>query len=392
MTDLLNRLQQALTARYAVERELGRGGMAVVFLAEDLKHHRRVAIKVLKPELSQSLGTDRFLREIEVAAQLTHPHILPVFDSGAADGLLYYVTPYVEGESLRGRLQREGQLPLEPALRLTSQVAHALEYAHSQGIVHRDIKPENILLESGEAVVADYGLALAISAAGGERLTESGLALGTPAYMSPEQAAGDPHLDGRSDLYSLGCVLYEMLAGEPPFTGPTAQAIIAKRFGGPAPRIRVVREGVPPAVERAIDRALARTPADRFTSAVEFAKALSQPGTATPRPPRVAVRLWVAGIGLAALAATAIVLFRSRTDLPIDPNLLAVAPFDVLDPSLQVWREGLVDILSRNLDGAGPLRSVAQSVGLKRWRGRADRVSAEGFGHRTGAGLVVFGA
>jgi len=370
--------------------------MAVVFLAEDLKHHRRVAIKVLKPELSQSLGTDRFLREIEIAAQLTHPHILPVFDSGAADGLLYYVTPYVEGESLRARLQREGQLPLEPALRLTCQVAHALEYAHGRGIVHRDIKPENILLESGDAVVADYGLALALSVAGGERLTESGLALGTPAYMSPEQAAGDRHVDGRADLYSLGCVLYEMLAGEPPFTGPTAQAIIAKRFGGPAPRIRVVREGVPPAVERAIDRALAKAPADRFTSAGEFAKALSEPDAAPPRRSFAGVRRWGAAIGLAVglavLAAAGILLSRTRPASPTDPNLLAIAPFDVFDPSLQIWHEGLVDILSRNLDGAGPLRTVPQTVGLKRWHGRADRVSAASFGHRTGAGLVVFGS
>jgi len=392
VADLLSRLQPPLADRYAIERELGRGGMAVVFLAEDLKHHRRVAIKVLKPELSQSLGPDRFLREIEVAAQLTHPHILPVFDSGAADGLLYYVTPYVEGESLRDRLAREGQLPLEPALRIACQVALALEYAHSRGIVHRDIKPENILLESGQAVVADYGLALAISVAGGERLTESGLALGTPAYMSPEQAAGDRQVDGRADLYALACVLYEMLAGEPPFTGPTAQAIIAKRFGGPAPRIRVVREGVPPVVERAIERALAKAPADRFMTAGEFAKALSEPDAARPRGSFVTLRRWGAAIGLAALAAAGILLSRGRTDLPTDPNLLAVAPFDVLDPSLQVWREGLVDILSRNLDGAGPLRTVAQSVGLKRWQGRADRVSAESFGHRTGAGLVVFGS
>ena len=392
MSDLLNRLQHALADRYAMERELGRGGMAVVFLAEDLKHHRRVAIKVLKPELSQSLGPDRFLREIQIAAQLTHPHILPVFDSGAADGLLYYVAPYVEGESLRALLEREAQLPVELALRITTQVAHALEYAHGRGIVHRDIKPENILLESGEAVLADYGLALAISVAGGERLTESGLALGTPAYMSPEQSAGDRHVDGRADLYSLGCVLYEMLAGEPPFTGPTVQAIIAKRFGGSAPHIRVVREGVPPAVEHAIERALAKAPADRFTTAGEFAKALSEPEAAAPRRSLIALRRWGAAVGLGVLAAAGIFLSRSRTDLPTDPNLIAIAPFDVLDPSLQIWHEGLVDILSRNLDGAGPLRTVAQSVGLKRWQGRADRVSAESFGHRTGAGLVVFGS
>ena len=392
MANPLNRLQQSLADRYAVERELGRGGMAVVMLARDLKHQRQVAIKVLRPELSQSLGTDRFLREIEVAAQLTHPHILSVFDSGAADGLLYYVMPYVEGGSLRAWLEREAQLPVELALRLTCQVADALEYAHSRGVVHRDIKPENILLQSGEAVLADYGLALAVSAAGEERLTESGLALGTPAYMSPEQAAGDRHVDGRTDLYSLGCVLYEMLAGEPPFTGPTAQAVMAKRFGAPVPLIRVVREGVPLAVERALERVLAKVAADRFRTAGEFAKALRQPSAAPPRRAPVAVRRWGAALGLVAVVAAGILLSRSRPAPPTDPNLLAIAPFDVLDSSLQVWHEGLVDILSRDLDGAGPLRTVPQTVGLKRWDGRADRVSAEGFGHRTGAGLVVFGS
>ena len=313
MAALLNRLQQSLADRYAIERELGRGGMAVVMLARDLKHQRQVAIKVLRPELSQSLGTDRFLREIEVAAQLTHPHILPVFDSGAADGLLYYVMPYVEGGSLRAWLEREAQLPVDLALKLTCQVADALEYAHGRGVVHRDIKPENILLESGEAVVADYGLALAVSAAGGERLTESGLALGTPAYMSPEQAAGDRQVDGRADLYSLGCVLYEMLAGEPPFTGPTAQAIMAKRFGAPVPLIRVVREGVPLAVERAIERALAKVPADRFRTAGEFAEALSQPGPAPRRRSPVAVRRWGAAAGLAGFADRS----QSSGDRPI---------------------------------------------------------------------------
>ena len=391
MPDLLDRLQDALSERYSVERELGRGGMAVVFLARDLKHRRPVAIKILRPELSQSLGTERFLREIELAAQLTHPHILPVFDSGVADELLYYVTPYVEGESLRAFLQRKTQLPVELAVSITCEVAAALEYAHSRGIVHRDIKPENILLESGEAVIADYGLALAISAAGGERLTESGLALGTPAYMSPEQAAGDHNLDGRTDVYSLGCVLYEMLAGEPPFTGPTAQAIIAKRFGTAVPSIRVLREAVPPAVEQAINRALARVPADRFATAREFAEALTQPAVAPARRSRVALRRWAPAAGIAALAALGFLFSRSRPASPTDANLLAIAPFDVLDPSLQIWREGLVDILSRDLDGAGPLRTVPQTVGFKRWRGRADPASAAAFGQRTGAGVVVFG-
>jgi eukaryotic-like serine/threonine-protein kinase len=304
-------LAEALRDRCVLERELGRGGMATVWLARDLRHERKVALKVLRPELATSLGPERFLREIQIAAGLTHPHILPVFDSGAAGGFLYYVMPYVEGESLRARLRREVQLPLEPALRVVSQVADALEYAHERGIIHRDIRPENILLmENGEPMVADFGLALAITAAGGERLTESGLAVGTPAYMSPEQAAGDHHCDGRTDIYSLGCVLYELLAGEPPFTGPTAQAIIAKRFGARPPSIRVVRESVPPAVEHAIERALAKAPADRFTTAGEFARALHEPPTAMRRRSAAAIAPWVLVIGLA-LAAGGFLLWRT---------------------------------------------------------------------------------
>jgi serine/threonine protein kinase len=219
-------VSEAFHDRYRVERELGRGGMATVYLARDLKHNRLVALKVLHPELTAILGAERFLREIQIAANLNHPHILPLHDSGAVGEILYYVMPYVEGESLRDRLVREKQLPVDDALGIGQEVAQALDYAHRHGVVHRDIKPENILLEDGQAVVADFGIAHAISEAGGTRLTETGLTLGTPAYMSPEQAAGQSSLDGRSDLYSLGCVMYEMLVGEPPFTGPTAQAIM----------------------------------------------------------------------------------------------------------------------------------------------------------------------
>ncbi len=276
--DLVGTIRRALEGRYAIERELGAGGMATVYLAEELRHHRQVALKVLRPELAATLGAERFLREIQTTAQLTHPHILPLLDSGSADGTLFYVMPYVEGESLRDRLTRERQLPLEDAVQIAREVADALSYAHSHGVIHRDIKPENILLESGHAVVADFGIARAVSAAGGERLTETGLAVGTPAYMSPEQAAGSGTLDGRSDIYSLGCVLYEMLSGDTPYLGSTPQAILAKKLSEPLPRISVVRETVPPALEAVLAKALARTPADRWPTAAEFAAALEKPG------------------------------------------------------------------------------------------------------------------
>jgi len=282
VADLVPRLQAAVAGRYAIERELGRGGMATVYLARDLKHHRSVAIKVLAPELAAALGRERFLREIETAARLTHPHILPLHDSGEADGLLYYVMPYVDGESLRDRLNREKQLAIEDAVAIACKVANALSYAHSHDVVHRDIKPENILLSDGEAVVADFGIAGAIEAAGGGQLTRTGLVLGTPAYMSPEQGAGERALDGRSDVYSLGCVLYEMLAGEPPFTGPTGQAIIAKRFTDPVPSARRWRETVPVPMDQAIMKALARAPADRFATTHQFAEALRAAAEARP--------------------------------------------------------------------------------------------------------------
>ena len=242
------RLNAALAGRYAIERELGSGGMATVYLADDLKYHRRVAVKVLRPELASVLGADRFLREVEIAASLNHPHILALYDSGEADGLLFYVMPYVKGESLRHKLEREQQLPIDDALRITRQVASALAHAHDQGVIHRDVKPENILLYESEAMVADFGIALAVSAAAGARLTETGLVVGTPEYMSPEQALGERELHARSDVYSLGCVLYEMLAGEPPFTGPTAQAVIAKRLADPVPAVRRLRDAVPTGV------------------------------------------------------------------------------------------------------------------------------------------------
>jgi tetratricopeptide (TPR) repeat protein len=282
VADALARLQAALTGRYTIERELGHGGMATVYVAQDLKHHRRVAIKVLEPQLAAALGQERFLREIRTAARLNHPHILPLHDSGEAEGFLYYVMPYVEGESVRDRLNRDKQLPIADAVTIASEVANALSYAHSQNVVHRDIKPENILLSGGEAVVTDFGIAGAIDAAGGGKLTQTGIVLGTPTYMSPEQASGEPMLDGRSDVYSLGCVLYEMLAGEPPFTGATGQAILAKRFTDPVPSARRLRDTVPLSVDRAIGKALARAPADRFATTQQFADALRASASAPP--------------------------------------------------------------------------------------------------------------
>ena len=276
MTAPFDRLQSALGDRYELAREIGQGGMATVYLARDLKHERQVAIKVLRQELSASLGADRFLREIRVAANLQHPNILGLYDSGEVDGLLYYVMPFVEGESLRDRLNREQQLPIGDALQLTREAAEALQYAHQRGIVHRDIKPENILLLGGHALVADFGIARAVSQAGGEKLTQTGMAIGTPHYMSPEQSLGSEHVDARSDVYSLGCVLYELLVGQPPFTGPNAMAIMARHSMEIVPSLQVVRASVPDDVEDAVLRALQKTPADRFQTMKDFCEALSE--------------------------------------------------------------------------------------------------------------------
>jgi hypothetical protein len=317
MPDLLAQLETALTDRYRIEWELGRGGMAVVYLAHDRKLGRDVALKVLRPELAASLGTGRFLREIEIAAALNHPNILPLFDRGEAAGQLYFTMPYVEGESLRDRLDREKQLPIDTAIQITREVADALGHAHAKGLVHRDIKPENILLTGGHALLADFGIARAVGAAGADRLTETGLAVGTPAYMSPEQASGSRDLDARSDLYSLGCVLYEMLAGEPPYTAPSAQGIVAKKLGQPTPRISVMRETVPDGVDAALERVLANTPADRFATAVEFREALSR-GATLPAPVRRPTGHRVVAV-LAAVAAILALLgawWATRTGLP----------------------------------------------------------------------------
>src|SRR5256884_2655344 len=278
MAELLARLRGALADRYAIDRELGHGGMATVYLAQDLKHGRAVAIKVLRPDVGAALGAERSLREIEIAARLTHPHILPLHDSGEAGGFLYYVMPFVEGESLRDRLKREPQLPVEEAVRIAREVATALSHAHSQDVVHRDIKPENILVSGGEAVVADFGIARAIVAAGAETLTDTGLAGGTPGDRSPEQATGAEHLDGRSDVYSLGCGLYGMLAGHPPVLRTTAQEVLARPSLGACPPLHTIRPELPPALERAVLKALAKSPADRFATAVAFSEARTRAG------------------------------------------------------------------------------------------------------------------
>jgi serine/threonine protein kinase len=280
MTEVMDRLAAALSDRYRIERELGQGGMATVYLAQDLKHDRTVALKVLRPDVAQAVGTERFLQEIHLAARLSHPHILPLFDSGEAAGFLFYVMPNAQGQSVRDQLDQQGPLPVEMAVRITQEVAEALDHAHRHGVVHRDIKPENIMLHEGHALVADFGIGKAIGAVEGEAFTQTGATVGTPAYMSPEQAAGET-IDGRSDLYALGCVLYEMLAGEPPFTGPTVQAVIAKRFVQTPADLTALREGVPRPVARSVQKALARTPIDRFETGTQFAAALAEVETPT---------------------------------------------------------------------------------------------------------------
>jgi serine/threonine-protein kinase len=280
MSEITERLKVAIADRYVIERELGQGGMATVYLAHDVRHDRKVALKVLRPELAAVIGAERFLQEIKVTANLQHPNILALYDSGEAEGFLYYVMPFVSGESLRDKLDREKQLAVEEAIEITRGVAAALDYAHRQSVIHRDIKPENVLLHDGQPLVADFGIALAVSTAGGNRLTETGLSLGTPHYMSPEQSMGDREIDARSDIYSLGAMLYEMLAGEPPFTGPTAQAIVAKVITEKPTLVTTTRDTVPRHVAQAIYRALAKLPADRWPTAPAFSEALVRPGVA----------------------------------------------------------------------------------------------------------------
>ena len=332
-------LADALRDRYVLDRELGRGGMATVYLAHDVRHDRPFALKVLHSDLAQTLGPERFQREIRLAARLQHPHILTVHDSGEAAGQLWFTMPFVEGESLRDRLRRERQLPVDAALRIATEAARALAYAHHHGVLHRDIKPENLLLTAdGSTLVADFGIARAL-AGGDDRLTVTGLAVGTPAYMSPEQAAGERQLDARTDIYSLGAVLYEMLAGEPPFTGPTAQAIIAKRFSGEVPRVRQVRPSVPPAVDEAVSRALAPVVADRFESVEAFARALAADGGTTQQVAQASTTAAPAAGAPAATTPVPVAAPRTRRRVPVAALALGLG-FLVGIGALFAWRRG----------------------------------------------------
>ena len=340
--------------------------MATVYLAEDRKHHRLVAIKVLKPELAGALGPERFLREIEIAARLNHPHILALIDSGESDGFLYYVMPYVEGESLREHLEREGQLPLEEALRIAREVASALSHAHSHDVVHRDIKPENILISGGEAVVADFGIGRAITAAARDKLTGTGIAIGTPGYMSPEQATGGARLDGRSDIYSLACVLYEMLAGDPPFVASSAHAIAARQSMDPVPRLRTVRETVPAAVEQVIGQALAKVAADRFATAAAFAEALQAAVTtaASAAAQRAPARRVVAVVAVVVALVGGFGVWRWRHGRPAtaDGVRLAVLPFENLGDSARgYFADGMTDEVRGKLASLAGLQVIAST-------------------------------
>jgi len=404
MTDLLQRLKPALADRYTIVREIGSGGMAVVYLADDLKHHRQVALKVLRPDLAAALGGERFLREIEIAAALSHPHILALHDSGEVDGLLYYVMPYVAGESLRQRLEQQTQLSIEETIELARQVASALDCAHSQGIIHRDIKPENILLQGDEAMVADFGIARAMKVAGGERLTETGLSLGTPAYMSPEQASGDQNIDSRSDVYALATVMYEMLAGEPPFTGPTTPAIVARQLVDPVPRIRTVRSTVPEELERVIEKALAKVPADRYDTAGEFVEAadVAAHAEAVPKWKRqvgrrvrdgvVAVVLLVAGIFLAQW-----MVGRGSPGMDVDINTIAVLPLVAAvggDAALENLGHEVAAQISANLEGIGDIKTVSyQTIRANEMEvGGSLEDAAHWARDETGAGRVIQGS
>jgi tetratricopeptide (TPR) repeat protein len=407
MSDIPQRLAAALAQRYVLEREIGAGGMATVYLARDLRHKRSVAVKVVRPELGGPAGEERFLREIELAARLQHPHILPVFDSGLVDDgagapMPYFVMPYVEGETLRQRLQREGRLPVDVATTLAGEVADALAYAHAHGVVHRDIKPENILLSGGHAVVADFGVARALESgsapegtAESSRLTRAGIAIGTPLYMSPEQATGDA-VDARADQYSLGCVLYEMLAGDPPFTGPSHQSVIAKSLSAPRPHVGRLRPDVPAELDHVVVRAMALEPGERYPDMSTFAAALP---AARAHPTRRARRLFYIVSALALLAAAGLGgwLATRSTGRMVAPaaEILAVLPFHASGPGMEFLSEGMMDLLATNLRGVGGITTVEPRMVLREWgrsRGSDDLTRALAVGRDLDAGSVVLGS
>jgi len=396
VTDALSALSAALADRYRLERELGHGGMATVYLAQDLRHDRAVALKVLKPELAHALGPERFLREIQVTAQLDHPHILPLLDSGDAGGFLYYVMPYVQGETLRTRLTREKQLPLDDAFQIAAEVADALNYAHGQGIVHRDIKPENLLLAGRHVRVADFGIARAVTAAGGDSLTATGVAIGTPVYMSPEQAGGSKDVDGRSDLYSLGCVLYEMLAGHPPFTGGTAHEILARHSMDAVPSLAAARPTVPEGLERAIATALAKVPADRFSTAAQFADALARRGSSATvgaaRSSRRVARLAVIAVAGMVTVGGAILMLRPSPKAPgYARTAIAVLPFQNLSAQgpHAYFAGGLHDELLTQLSKVAALKVISRTsvMGYESTKTPLRQIASE-----LGVGSVVEGS
>src|ERR1700752_476326 len=406
MTELSARLQDALGTAYRVEKELGGGGMSRVFVAEETRLGRHVVIKVLPPDLALEMRIDRFNREIQLSASLQHPHIVPLLAAGGYEDLLYYTMPFVEGEPLRTRLSREGELPVRDAVRILKDVADALAYAHARGVVHRDIKPDNVLLTGHHAVVADFGVAKAVSQAKTESgLTSVGVALGPPAYMAPEQAAGDPNMAPRADIYAFGALAYEMLTGRSPFAGLAPHQMLAAHVTEPVVPITDKRPALSPALAELVMACLEKNPADRPQSANEILEALE--GMATPsgsvaatspistvrhalRRPRNRWAALAAVAGIAVLAGW--IALKPRTAAALDPNRVAIAPFDVIGPDLQLWREGLVDGLSRSLDGAGPLRTVSPTLVVRRWGGsRADASAAQALGQETAARPVVVG-